>query len=285
MSYKFKRILIYSIQGKSVPVVKSMIDWLETKSFEVFLHHDTAELMHIQSVQKMTDAEIKDIDLLIVVGGDGSMLSAANKIIHKDIPILGINTGKLGFLVDHSPGDFASIDAALKGDYLEEKRTLLSIAHGDEQTLAMNELIISRQEIGKIMSMTLYINDACVCQYLADGLIIATPTGSTAHAMSAGGAIIHPESKSFLLIPVCPNKLNSRPIVIPENEKISIEVSDSKHITPTMSSDGRDSEAINASLPINIAAFKKPIRLIHQKNYSFYETLKQKLHWEKTLDA
>ena len=103
--------------------------------------------------------------------------------------------------------------------------------------------------------------------------------------MSAGGAILHPESNSFIVIPVCPHKLNSRPIVIPEHEKITIEVSGNDRVTPNISSDGRDAENINGDKKVHIKAFSEQIRLIHQSDYSFYETLKQKLHWEKILDA
>lgn len=285
MSYKFKRILIYSIQGKSVPVVRSMIDWLQERSLDVCIFKDTALLMDIHDIDQVDLNAIDNVDLMIVIGGDGSMLSAANKAVHHNIPILGINTGKLGFLVDHNPEDFSDIETVLNGSYLEEKRTLLSIQYGKKHALAMNEIIISRQEIGRVMTLAMSINGKSVCQYLADGLIIATPTGSTAHAMSAGGAIIHPESKSFLVIPVCPNKLNSRPIVIPENEKINIEVEGNEPVTPNLSCDGRHAEVIGKATSINIESFSKKVRLIHQKNYSFYETLKQKLHWEKVLNA
>lgn len=285
MSYQFKRILIYSIQAKSVSVVRSMIDWLSARSLDVCIYSKTAELMGINDVDQVTDANLKEVDLIMVIGGDGSMLSAANKAVQIDIPIFGINTGKLGFLVDHHPDDLDEIDSALKGNFFEEKRTLLSIKHGNMHATAMNEIIISPQEVGRIMALKLYLNDALVCQYLADGLIIATPTGSTAHAMSAGGAIIHPETKSFLVIPVCPHKLTSRPIVIPEKEKITVEVETNKRISPYLSCDGRSAEKIDDLQSIQIEALKKQIRLIHQKDYSFYETLKRKLHWERTLDA
>ena len=285
MSFQFKRILIYSIQGKSVDVVKAVIDWLQSRLFQVSIYKETASLMNITHVPQLGDDDIKNNDLMVVIGGDGSMLSAANKAVHYNVPILGINTGKLGFLVDHNPGDFSGIEAVLKGDYLEERRTLLSIKHGEKQALAMNEVFISRQEVGKIMSLTMLINDESVCQYSADGLIIATPSGSTAHAMSAGGTILHPESNSFIVIPVCPHKLNSRPIVIPEHEKITIQVCDNDRVTPCISSDGREAEKINNDDKVQIQAFSEQVRLIHQSNYSFYATLKQKLHWEKILDA
>lgn len=285
MPYQFKRILIYSMQAKSEPVVRSIIHWLYARSLDTFIYNETAKLMGIDDVAQLTEADMSQVDLMIVIGGDGSILSAANKAVHVDLPILGINTGKLGFLVDHHPEDFDEIDNVLKGDFLEEKRTLLSVKHGNLQALAMNEVIISRQEVGKIMSLTLSINDESICQYLADGLIIATPTGSTAHAMSAGGAIIHPEAKSFLIIPVCPHKLNSRPIVVPEKEKITVQTEENERITPYISCDGRSAEKMGGSYSIQIQAYEKQVRLIHQKKYSFYETLKQKLHWEKTLDA
>lgn len=285
MSYQFKHILIYSIQGKSVDVVKAVIDWLQSRSFQVSIYKETASLMNITHVPQLGDDDIKHNDLMVVIGGDGSMLSAANKAVHHNLPILGINTGKLGFLVDHNPGDFGGIETVLKGDYLEERRTLLSIKHGEKHALAMNEVFISRQEVGRIMSLSMLINGESVCQYSADGLIIATPTGSTAHAMSAGGAILHPESNSFIVIPVCPHKLNSRPIVIPEHEKITIEVGGNDRVTPNISRDGQDAEKIIDNNKVHIKAFSEQIRLIHQADYSFYETLKQKLHWEKMLDA
>ena len=285
MPYQFKRILIYSMQAKSRPVVSRVIDWLRARSLDVFIYNETATLMGIHDVVQLTKEDMSAVDLMMVIGGDGSILSAANKAVHVDVPILGINTGKLGFLVDHHPEDFDEIDSALKGDFLEEKRTLLSVKNDNIHALAMNEVVISRQEVGKIMSLTLSINGASICQYLADGLIIATPTGSTAHAMSAGGAIIHPEAKSFLIIPVCPHKLNSRPIVVPEKEKITVQTEANARVTPYISCDGRPAEKIGTPYSIQIEAYAKQVSLIHQTKYSFYETLKQKLHWEKTLDA
>jgi len=285
MTYQFKHILIYSIQEKSKRVISEFIPWLQKKDLNVSIYADTAKILDLQTVPVVDKTSFSQFDLMIVIGGDGSMLSAARLVVNHDIPILGINTGKLGFLVDHNPTDFDEIDQALKGDYFSEKRALLSVENGTNKDFAMNEVMISRQEVGKVMSLTLHINNECVCQYLADGLIIATPTGSTAHAMSAGGSIIHPDSNALLVIPVCPNKLNSRPIVIPDSEKIEIVIDEGQKITPNMSNDGKDAVILDQAAHLKIEANHKKIKLIHKKNYSFYQTIKQKLHWEKILNA
>lgn len=285
MSYQFNRIIIYSMQKKASVVIKDFTDWLDKKGIDVAIFADTADLLDFRSLPVAQLEDLGEYDLLVVIGGDGSMLSGAIQSLEHRLPILGINTGKLGFLVEHHPENMANIEAVLKGQYRVEERTLLTVLVNGQRYFAMNEVMISRQEVGRIMSMTLSINDVSVCQYFADGLIIATPTGSTAHALSAGGAIIHPESRSLLVIPVCPHKLNSRPIVIPDHERLTVTVDGSERISPNLSNDGKEAVMLDAHMPVKIMTHSQTVKLIHHAEYSFYETLKHKLHWEKTLNA
>lgn len=230
----------------------------------------------------------KQCDLVIVVGGDGSLLHASHDVIEDETPILGINRGSLGFLTDILPSQLEKIGDILAGKYVLEKRFLLAatVYHHDVlagKDNALNEVAIIPDEIPHMIEFEIYVDNQFVCSQDSDGIIIATPTGSTAYALSGGGPILHPQLNAIVLVPMFPHSLSSRPIVIDGNSEIRIIISPENLTSPRASCDGR--AYINA-LPGSHVVIKKKskqLHLVHPLDYNYYETLRSKLHWGKKL--
>lgn len=228
-------------------------------------------------------------DLLVVVGGDGSLLHAAHPAVQQKLPVLGINRGSLGFLTDILPKDLSKIEDILEGKYTVEKRFLLSTHIKLDGKLlgeddALNEVAIIPDAIPHMIEFEIYINDQFVCSQDSDGLIIATPTGSTAYALSGGGPIVHPQLDAIVLVPMFPHTLSSRPITIKADSEIRIIISHNNSSSPRISCDGR--AHLNTPVGSEIIIRKKPqhLHLIHPLDYNYYETLRSKLHWGKKLN-
>lgn len=226
-------------------------------------------------------------DLLLVIGGDGSMLHAAHMAISQALPLLGINRGRLGFLADILPDSTDQLTRVLNGNYETESRFLLTakLERNGQQSTALNDMVLSPGRMSQMVEFDIYINDILMCHQRADGLIIATPTGSTAYALSAGGPIMHPSLSAITLVPMCPHKLSSRPIVIDSTHRITLEIVHDKHSiteqTPFFSSDGQDGIALKAGDRIHIQRMDTEIKLIHPTGYDYFATLRQKLGWER----
>ncbi|OGI03477.1 MAG: hypothetical protein A2Y25_10810 [Candidatus Melainabacteria bacterium GWF2_37_15] len=218
-----------------------------------------------------------DIDIAFIVGGDGTFLGSARYLAPHGIPLLGINTGRLGFLSQLKPADMEKgVDKIINNDYEIEERLMIKSEYGT----ALNDIVIKGGEVSRTAQLFLYINGRHVCDYLADGLIISTPTGSTAYTLSAGGPVVVPELEAFVIVPICPHSLTTRPIVIPSDEKIEVRVkinSDFIYITH----DGQENLEADSTKTILITKNDYKAKLIHLKNddNGFYSILREKLHW------
>jgi len=208
--------------------------------------------------------------------------------LNDEIPILGINRGSLGFLTDILPSQLEKIKAILEGKFILEKRFLLTATVTSNNKIisqddALNEVALIPDAIPHMIEFEIYIDKQFVCSQNSDGLIIATPTGSTAYALSGGGPILHPQLDAIVLVPMFPHSLNNRPIVVQGQCEISIIVSPNNDTSPRLSCDGR--AYLNAEPGSEITIRKKPktLHLIHPLDYSYYETLRSKLHWGKKL--
>jgi len=214
-----------------------------------------------------------DIDLAIVIGGDGTFLKASRFYAPSSIPILGFNVGRLGYLAQAKPDEIDNVIKQLKNnDYEIENRLMLK---ANNQT-ALNDVVVKGVNCARSSTMELYINDKKLCSYVADGLIISTPTGSTAYSLSAGGPVVSPNIDCFLIIPICPHTLNMRPVVIPSNDKITIKNENEKL---NVSFDGQVDKIVENEITIEKNDnFAKLLVLNHKKD-KFYDILKEKLHW------
>jgi NAD+ kinase len=184
-------------------------------------------------------------------------------------------------LVTLDPNKEKELMDIFKGEFKKESRMLLEVNAKDQRYYAFNDCIVTRRETGRLVEIELYLDEKYMCSYRADGFLISTPTGSTAHAMSAGGPIIYPTMDAILLLPICPHKLSSRPIIIPQNGMLSIKVCDSNRVLPILGCDGQDKDVLSPGDVVHIKASAHKVQLMHGKTYDYYENLRNKLSWEE----
>jgi len=226
-------------------------------------------------------------DLVIVVGGDGTFLNAARTLNEYQVPLLGINLGRLGFLTDiHSEKIRGRLNAILDGEFIEEQRFLLhgrfEYENGDGEIAssdAFNDIVVHKGHVARMIELDLYINGQYVNTQRADGLIVSTPTGSTAYALSGGGPILQPGLDALVLVPICPHTMSQRPIVIDGDSDIEIRISDNNHGDALVTCDGQLNVDLGIGDSVRITKKKLPVHMIHPADYNYYEILRAKLHW------
>lgn len=279
---------LYNQRSKST--IKILIEYLKTRSVVVFFEKDFYE-----SVLKISNIDIESFrcdtfksldnsfDLLISIGGDGTILRAITYVKDLNIPIVGINTGRLGFLATIPMNTVEkALDEIFEGNYRISKRSLLAITVGEGEAVfdlnfALNEITVSRKNTTSMISVETWLDDEYLTSYWADGLIVSTPTGSTGYSLSCGGPVIMPESDSFVLTPIAPHNLNARPLVISSNKIIKLKVSgrEDEHL---VSLDSRiKTLQNNTTITIQKAPFN--MHMIELKDERFIETLRKKLLW------
>jgi NAD+ kinase len=228
-------------------------------------------------------------DLAIVVGGDGNMLGAARVLARFDVAVIGVNRGNLGFLTDLNPEGFeASLEAVLRGEFISESRFLLEVEvyrHAELKSAnsAVNEAVLHADKVAHMIEFEAFIDDEFVFSQRSDGLIVSTPTGSTAYSLSGGGPILTPELNAMALVPMFPHTLSSRPLVVDADKQVRLKLSLSNTDSLQVSC---DSHVVLAVLPgdeVLIKKADKKLRLIHPKSYSYYNVLRQKLNWGSRL--
>lgn len=265
----------------------ALLRYLTAKRCDVLLESNTAQLLSPTTVPVHDAATLaQKIDLLIVVGGDGSLLSAAHIAVDHDLPVLGINRGRLGFLTDIHPQQLDQLDAILEGEYVKERRCLLHITHQRtrqtlHEALALNDAVLLPGDVAQMIEFDVYVDQQFVCHHRADGMIVATPTGSTAYALSGGGPILYPSLGAMVLVPMFPHTLSSRPIVISDQSQVVLQISERNETHPYLSCDGLNRLATQAGDQIHIRRHEKALHLIHPLSYNYFHTLREKLHWEK----
>jgi len=224
-------------------------------------------------------------DLMIAIGGDGTMLYAGSLVSGNNVPLLGINRGRLGFLADVTPEEMlSSVDHILNGQYSIEGRLLLAAhlkrADGNEvSATAFNDIVVQRRETGRMVDFQTSVAGQFVNTHSGDGLIVATPTGSTAYALSCGGPIIEPQLDAMVVVPICPHTLTDRPIVIAANQPIALRLLEREETGAAVAVDGHSVGDILPGDVLTISAAKNRIRLIHPPGYDFYGILRSKLLW------
>ncbi|MDH5738184.1 MAG: NAD(+) kinase, partial [Gammaproteobacteria bacterium] len=223
-------------------------------------------------------------DLVIAVGGDGNMLGAARSLVSHGVPILGVNRGRLGFLADVSPEEIEiSLGSVLAGDFTVEEHFLLegdkSPDDNGDLPCALNEVVIHAANLPKMLEFNLYIDEAFVFNQYSDGLIVSTPTGSTAYALSAGGPIMHPSLDAIALVPMFPHSLNSRPLVVKGESSIRVEIGSHVETHAKVSFDSQIEFDVGPGESITVRKKKERLKLIHPPGHNFYEVCRSKLDW------
>lgn len=292
MTSQFKTVGIFGrVQSPEIrETLTCLINYLKKLGQAIVVEEETAQSIADTTLERVTrDVLCKRCQLLIVVGGDGSLLHAAHTIADEEIPVLGINRGRLGFLTDIMPRDLETIKSILEGQYKLEHRFFLTATVEHQQkilgrSVALNEVALIPDSVPHMNEFEIYIDDQFVCSQHSDGVIVATPTGSTAYALSGGGPILHPQLDAIVVVPMFPHTLSIRPIVIEGNRRITIHISPHNSTTPRITCDSQD--FINTPPGSVIHIEKKPQRLhlIHPIDYDYYATLRSKLHWGRKLN-
>ncbi|VAW88160.1 NAD kinase [hydrothermal vent metagenome] len=263
-----------------------LVDYLQGKDVKIIVNEAAAKLLTCSTV---TPGDFNDIgtlcDIAIVVGGDGSFLTAARNLVDYEIPLIGVNEGRLGFLVDILPDNlFERLDEIFNGNFKIEERSLL---HAElfrdgkriSESNAFNDVILHKWNTVRMIEFDTYINDQFVNSQRSDGLIISTPTGSTAYALSGGGPLIHPSMDAILLVPICPHTLSNRPIVVNGESTIVLDIQECFYDHAQMACDGQISIALHDHDKIVITKKNKTLRLIHPADHNHFEILRAKLGW------
>ena len=259
--------------------------FLQSSAVDVVFESTTADMLadadrHVTSLDEMG----VHCDLLIAVGGDGNILSAARAMAPHGVPILGINRGKLGFLADVSPDEIEQqLGEVLDGNFTTEEHFLLEgeVEGEVEVPCALNEVLIHSARMPKMIEMELYVNDRYVYAQNSDGLIVSSPTGSTAYALSAGGPIMHPSLNAIVLVPMFPHSLTSRPLVVPGDDEIRIRISGESGVDARVSFDSHMEFTIAAGDSLVIRKKQERLKLVHPPGHSFYGICRSKLDWAR----
>jgi len=225
----------------------------------------------------------REVDLVLVVGGDGTMLRAARDIEGSKTPLLGINIGGLGFLTAVSSKDLpGALEKVWKGEFQYEARALIEVSgrcNGkDVRQSALNDIVVSRGALSRLISLDVSVNGEHITRYRCDGLIVSSPTGSTAYSLAAGGAVVLPNAEVFALTPICPHALSNRSIILPLNSKIRVRAMNPAPAT-LLAVDGEVVAALDANDEVTVRRSSNVVHLIKLANSSFLETLRRKLQW------
>ena len=274
-------------QAKKSSHAKELCRLLEKHRAELYICRDFYHFLTNDLKLDIKDATLFDgdhfeADMVISIGGDGTFLKAAGRVGRKNIPILGINTGRLGFLADVSPEEMEeTFNEIHKGQYNVEERSVLQLSSNKKKMeilpYALNDIAILKRDSSSMITIHTSINDAYLATYQADGLIIATPTGSTAYSLSVGGPIIVPHSNTIAITPVAPHSLNIRPIVIRDDWKITLDVESRSHNFLVSIDGSSESFTENDRITINRADYT--IKVVKRLNHVFFDTLRSKMMW------
>lgn len=270
----------------TMDTVTSLYSHLKTGGYDIIFEDNVASYIADETVEACDLVELgKRCDLVIVVGGDGNMLGAARVLSRFDVAVIGVNRGNLGFLTDLDPANFAdTLDKILAGEYKTEMRYLLDVSVIRHQVVkannsAMNEVVLHADKVAHMIEFEAYIDGSFVFHQRSDGLIISTPTGSTAYSLSGGGPIVHPNLNAMSLVPMFPHTLTSRPLVVDADSEVRILLSKANDAQLQVSCDSHIVLSVMAGDELVIKKHDLALRLIHPIEHDYYDVLRKKLHW------
>lgn len=266
--------------------LRQLVGFLSGLGRELWTDAATAALVPELALPSLSlDALCSRCDLVIVVGGDGTLLQAARALAPRAVALVGINLGRLGFLTDISPAELeTTLGAILEGEYSEESRFLLERHIGTapgagEATLALNDVVLQRWNTARMIEFETYVDGRFVNAQRSDGLILSTPTGSTAYALSGGGPLLDPGLNAILMVPICPHTLSNRPIVVSGDSQVEIRISPDDRGRVRITCDGRSHSAVGPDESLFVTKSPHRIRLLHPPGHDHYELLRAKLGW------
>ncbi len=285
-AHTFRNIGIISRPRRSnlSEVVPSLLPWLEDRGIHVVYDQETATSLAEPSEGRSREQVAAASDLLLVLGGDGTLLAAARVAAPRGIPILPINMGSLGFLTSFMLEElYPALEDILAGRLTISERVMLhaELERGDkilDKQTVLNEVVINKGALARMIELKLSIDNDFVCRYRADGLIVASPTGSTAYSLSAGGPIVHPSVESFIITPICPHTLSDRPVVVGDTSIIEVKLSAGTE-SVFLTLDGQKGIPLQATDRVRISRAQQLLKLIQTPNKSYFEILRNKLKW------
>jgi len=264
--------------------LNNVYNLLKDKGLDVMLDNSTRGLLGgpiTVDIEKIG----QECDLAVVIGGDGTLLHAARELVDADVPLVGVNRGRLGFLVDVSPEDgLHELIEIIDGDYQQEERLMLNcrLARNGKiihQSLAFNDMVMRTKNVLQIIEFELSINGSFVLSQRADGVIVASPSGSTAYSLSSGGPIVNPKLPALVVQPICPHTLSSRPLVVSADSEISVLVTEKKTVHAQMVCDGQVYNDLQNNDIIEVRKHNNAIRILHPAKYDYHHILREKLNW------
>jgi len=272
--------------GSSRATLEDIAHFLGTQGCDVVVERETASSAGITGYTMLDVPAIgAQCDLVLVVGGDGTMLGIGRQLARYGVPLIGINQGRLGFITDIPLDQFrATLTPMLRGEYEEDHRSLMHArvvrdGHCVFDALAMNDVVVNRGATSGMVELRVEVDGHFVANQRADGLIVATPTGSTAYALSAGGPLLHPSNPGWVLVPIAPHTLSNRPIVLPDASEIAIEV-----VAGRDASANFDMQSLASLLHgdrITVRRSQHRVRFLHPRGWTYFDTLRMKLHWNE----
>jgi len=284
----FKTIALITNNGASElkDTLIAVCECISSRNIEIILDEHSAAILPGTLYKSMSGEELaKACDLAISIGGDGTMLRAANLLANHDDPLLGINRGRLGFLAD-IPADSLTehLDQILDGNYVEDERFQLCCEVWRDSEIivesdAFNDVIIQKGNTARLIELETYVDDKLLHAQRADGMIVASPTGSTAYALSGGGPIIHPSLDALLLVPICPHTLSNRPIVLDGNTRVEVKIGPEQIEMAQLTCDGETICALITGDRVIVYKKDNKMRLIHPSNHDHFSILRAKLRW------
>lgn len=273
--------------GEAGPTLRDLIRWLTTRGVAVCLEERTARLV-MDLATACTVAAAKDVaadaDALVVLGGDGTLL-AASHVVGKPIPVLGVNFGSLGFLTEITlPELYPAIEGVLAGTYrYEERRMLHAVVHREGRPEnagdVLNDVVISKASFSRIIELEVSVDGAFVSSFRADGLIVSSPTGSTAYNLAAGGPILHPALPAIVLTPICPHMLSNRPLVLGDGVSVEVRLRDARDGDVQITLDGQQGFPLAPRDTVTVTRSAQTIRLVKAPERNYFEVLRTKLKW------
>jgi NAD+ kinase len=270
--------------------VTRLAEFLKQRGLSVVLDESTGTMVPASVAASQSFGTIcHTVDLAIVIGGDGTMLNAARSLAPCGVPIIGVNLGRLGFLADIKAMNMtAEIGKILDGDYQTEQRLLLSAEIMRKGKIALsanafNDVIITKGEIARLIEFETYLDGEFVNATRGDGVIVASPTGSTAYALSAGGPILHPTLPAMAVVPICPHTLSNRPIVVSSDSVIEFLMTGAPHQAAHVTFDGQSMFALEDNDRVYVRRADTPVELVHPSGRSHFDVLREKLHWGRKL--
>jgi NAD+ kinase len=280
--------LVGKYQARGIrPVLEEIAHFLARQGLEVTLERDTALNTGITDFPALAPDDLgKVCDITVVVGGDGTMLGIARLLARHGVPLVGINQGRLGFITDVPIGSYhEALASMVAGDYEVEHRSMLEggVWRDGEQIfggIAMNDVVVSRGATANMVELRIDVGSEFVANLRADGLILASPTGSTAYALSAGGPILHPGIAGWVLVPIAPHALSNRPIVMPDTGEISVEIV-AGGPDVSVNFDMQTLASLLHGDRIRVRRSAHQVRFLHPRGWSYYATLRRKLHWNE----